>query len=116
MERAKWTDDLIDERMAAIDQKFDRQFDETRALREEVRSGFSELRAEMRALQQRMDTGFTTQQQRIDTGFSTLQQRMDAGFSEQHHEMLAFHRQMLFIVAGFVVALIGLLGALVAQG
>ena len=94
MERAKWTDDLIDERMAAIDEKFDRQFEETRALREEVRSGFSEVRAEMRA----------------------LQQRMDAGFSEQHHEMLAFHRQMLFIVAGFVVALIGLLGALVAQG
>ena len=94
MERAKWTDDLIDERMAAIDEKFDRQFEETRALREEVRSGFSELRAEMRA----------------------LQQRMDAGFSEQHHEMLAFHRQMLFIVAGFMVALIGLLGALVAQG
>ena len=94
MERAKWTDDLIDERMAAIDEKFDRQFEETRALRGEVRSGFSELGAEMRA----------------------LQQRMDAGFSEQHHEMLAFHRQMLFIVAGFVVALIGLLGALVAQG
>ena len=93
MERVKWTDDLIDERMAAIDEKFDRQFEETRALREEVRSGFSELRAEMRALHQRMDTGF----------------------SEQHHEMLALQRQMLFIVAGFVVALIGLLGAAVAQ-
>src|SRR6185295_154667 len=98
MERVKWTDDLIDERMAAIDEKFDRQFEETRALREEVRSGLSELRAEMRALHQRMDTGFSTEHQRMDTGFS-----------EQHHEMLALQRQMLFIVAGFVVALIGLL-------
>jgi hypothetical protein len=104
MERVKWTDDLIDERMAAIDEKFDRQFEETRALREEVRSGFSELRAEMRALHQRMDTGFSTEHQRMDTGFS-----------EQHHEMLALQRQLLFIVAGFVVALIGLLGAAVAQ-
>ena len=93
MERVKWTDDLIDERMAAIDEKFDRQFEETRALREEMRSGFSDLRAEMGA----------------------LRQRMDAGFAEQHHEMFAFQRQMLFIVAGFVVALIGLLGAAVAQ-
>jgi len=93
MERAKWIDDLIDERMASIDEKFDRQFEETRALREEMRSGFSDLRAEMGA----------------------LRQRMDAGFAEQHHEMFAFQRQMLFIVAGFVVALIGLLGAAVAQ-
>jgi hypothetical protein len=38
--------------MAAIDEKFDRQFEETRALREQVRAGFSELRAEMRALHQ----------------------------------------------------------------
>jgi hypothetical protein len=93
MERAKWTDDRIDERMAAIDEKFDRQLAELRALREEMRSGFSQLRAEM----------------------GTLRQRVDAGFSEQHHEMLAFHRQMLFIIAGFVVALIGLLGVVVAQ-
>jgi hypothetical protein len=86
-------DDLIDERMAAIDEKFDRQFEETRALREDVRSGFSELRAEMGA----------------------LRQRRDAGFSEQHRELLAFQRQMLFIVAGLMVALIGLLGGAVAQ-
>ena len=80
-----------------------------------MRSGFSELRAEMRALHQRMDAGFSMQKQRMDTGCSTHQQRMDAGF-QQHREMLALHRQMLFIVAGFVVALIGLLGAVVAQG
>lgn len=87
MERVKWTDDLIDERMTAIDNNFDRQL-------EEMRSGFSELRAEMAA----------------------LRQRVDAGFSEQYHQMLAFQRQLIFIVAGLVVALIGLLSAVVAQG
>lgn len=93
MERVKWTDGLIDERMAAIDEKFNRQLEEIRGLREEMRSGFSDLRAEMGA----------------------LRQRIDAGFSEQYHQMLAFHRLLIFMVAGFVVALIGLLGAAIAQ-
>ena len=86
MEHVDWTDDLIDERVTAIDKSFDRRL-------EEMRSGFSELRAEM----------------------AVLRQRVDAGFSEQHREMFAFQRQMLFIVAGFVLALIGPLGAAVAQ-
>lgn len=46
---------------------------------------------------------------------TALRQRIDAGFSEQHHQMLAFQRQVIFIVAGLVVALIGLLSAVVAQ-
>ena len=74
MERVKWTDGLIDERMAAIDEKFNRQLEEIRGLREEMRSGFSGLRAEMGA----------------------LRQRIDAGFSEQYHQMLAFHRLLIF--------------------
>jgi hypothetical protein len=61
--------------------------------REETRSGFSDLRAEIGA----------------------LRQRTDAGFSEQYHQTLALHPQMIYIVVGFVVALIGLLGAAVAQ-
>jgi hypothetical protein len=100
MERVKWTDDLIDERMTAIDEKFDRQLEETRALREEVRSGFSDVRAGFSELRGEMQA---------------LQHRVDARFSEQYRELIAFHRQVLFIVAGFVVALIGLLSAVVAQ-
>jgi hypothetical protein len=50
MKRARWTDDLLDHRMAAMDEKFDRLFIETRAVREEMRVGFSELRGEISEL------------------------------------------------------------------
>ena len=43
MERVKWTD----ERMAAMDEKFDRLFEELHALRGEMRAGFAELRGEI---------------------------------------------------------------------
>jgi hypothetical protein len=92
MERVKWTDDLIDERMAAIDDKFDRQLEELRALRSEMRSGFSELRAEMR-------TGFT---------------EMRAEMAAIRSDLWNFQRQALTIVAGLLIALVGLLGAFVA--
>jgi hypothetical protein len=82
MERAKWTDDLIDERMAAIDEKFDRQFEELRMLREEMRTGFAELRSEMRG-----------------------------GFAELRVEIVAVQRQLILILTAFAVGLLGLLGA-----
>jgi hypothetical protein len=71
MERLRWTDERIDERMAAMDDSFDRVFEELRTLRAETRAGFAELRG----------------------------------------EMVAFHRQVMLIVAGFAVGLLGLLGA-----
>ena len=88
MERTKWTDERIDERMAAIDQRFDRESEairdlgrEIRDLRDEMRSGFSELRVEI------------------------------AGCRA---DLWAFQKQVLPIVAGLAIALIGLLGAFVA--
>ena len=88
MERTKWTDERIDERMAAIDQSFDRESEairdlgrEIRELRDEMRSGFSELRVEI------------------------------AGCRA---DLWAFQKQVLSIVAGLAIALIGLLGAFVA--
>jgi hypothetical protein len=97
MERVRWTDERIDERMAAMDEKFDRLFTETRALRAEMGEGFAEVRAEMRA------------------GFGELRAEMRAGFAEQRGELVALQRQLTFIVAGFAVALIGVLAAAVAQ-
>jgi hypothetical protein len=47
MERVRWTDERIDERMAAIDDTFDRVFRELHTLREEMRAGFAELRGEI---------------------------------------------------------------------
>jgi hypothetical protein len=114
MERAKWTDALIDERMAAMDEKFDRQFEESRMLRAEMRSGFSELRAEMHS-------GFSGLRAEMQSGISELRAEMQSGFSELRAEIAAsradlwaFQKQVLSIVAGFAIALIGLLGAFVA--
>jgi len=76
MERGRWTDEVLDERMRAIDDKFERLFGELQTLRVEMREGFAELRA----------------------------------------EMVAFHRHVTRIVAGQVVALIGLLGVFVTRG
>jgi uncharacterized protein len=54
MERARWTDERLDDRMSAIDTTFERVFEEMRAeraeLRTEMRAGRAELSAEMRAL------------------------------------------------------------------
>jgi hypothetical protein len=100
MERVKWTDERIDERMAAIDEKLNRQLEATRALREELRSGFSGTQASFSELR---------------AGIGALRERTDAGFLEQYHQTLALHRQMIYLVAGFAVALIGLLGGVVAQ-
>lgn len=82
MERLRWTDDLIDERMATIDDKSDRLFSEMHALRTEMRAGFADLRAELVSLRR-----------------------------EVHADHVALQRHVNLIVAGFAVALLGLLGA-----
>jgi hypothetical protein len=81
MERVKWTDDLIDERMTAIAKASDRQSEELRMLREDVRAGFAELRGEMRA-----------------------------GFPELRGEIVAVHRQLVLVLTALGVGLLGLLG------
>jgi hypothetical protein len=68
--RSRWTDDLIDQRMAGMDEKFDRLFAEVHVLRQEMRAGFSELR----------------------------------------REVVASHRQVMWIVGSLAVGLLGLLG------
>jgi hypothetical protein len=82
MERVKWTDDLLDERMTAIDKAFDRQSEELRLLREEMRADFAELRSAMRA-----------------------------GFAELRAELAAVHRQLVLVLTAFGVGVLGLLGA-----
>ena len=89
MERAKWTDERIDERIAAIDEKFDRQSDELRMLREEMRAGFAGLRTEMRE----------------------LRGEMHGGFAELRAEIVGVHRQLVLALTAFGVGVLGLLGA-----
>jgi hypothetical protein len=50
MERERWTDDMLDQRFAAMDEKFDLFFDELRLLRREMHAGFAAIREEMGAL------------------------------------------------------------------
>ncbi len=50
MERIVWTDERLDERMAAIDDTSDRIFAEFAAVRQELRDFRSEFKTEMREL------------------------------------------------------------------
>jgi L-lactate utilization protein LutB len=58
VERARWTDERLDDRMSTIDTTFERVFDEMRAeradLRNEMRAFRAELRAEVRAFDERL--------------------------------------------------------------
>ena len=54
MERTKYTDEVLDERMQAIDKEFNRLFTETQELRREMRAGFSEVRADLAAFRHQM--------------------------------------------------------------
>ena len=49
MERAKWTEERLDDRMTVIDTTFDRVFEELRAERAEFRAEMAGLRAELRS-------------------------------------------------------------------
>ena len=60
MERARWTDERLGDRMSAIDTTFEHVF-------EEMRAGRQEFRAEMRALSDRLE-------QRIDQVDERLRQ------------------------------------------
>jgi hypothetical protein len=89
MERVKWTDALIDQRVAAMDEKFELLFAETRAQREGMRADLADLRAEMRA------------------GFTGLRGEI----REVRGDLAAYQRQMMFIIAGFGIGLLGVLSA-----
>jgi hypothetical protein len=79
--------------MAAMDERFDGLFAEMHALRDEMRAGFAQLRGEIAA---------------VRTEISAVR-------TELTSELIGFHRQVMLILAGPVIALIGLLGAVVAQ-
>jgi hypothetical protein len=61
VERVRWTDERLDDRMSAIDTSFQRVFDEMRAdrdsLRAEMRAGFAEVRSDISALQRQVTAG-----------------------------------------------------------
>jgi 5'-3' exonuclease len=68
VERAKWTDERLDDRMTAIDTTFDRVFEELRTERAEARAERAEIRAEM----QEMRAELIDRIDRIDERLSQL--------------------------------------------
>jgi hypothetical protein len=89
MERARWTDERLDDRMSAIDTTFERVFDEMRGER-------AELRSEMRALREEMHA---------------MRKEMHAGFTEVRGDITALQRQMTQILGAFAVTLLGVVAA-----
>jgi hypothetical protein len=82
VERARWSDEPLDDRMNAIDTSFQRVFDGMRAERGRMSAGGEALRTEMRA-----------------------------GFAEVRSDISALQRQVTQICAGFAVALLGVVAA-----
>jgi hypothetical protein len=54
MERARWTDEWVDDQMSAIDTTFDRVFEELRAERADMRCEMRAIRSDMSALHQQV--------------------------------------------------------------
>jgi predicted nuclease with TOPRIM domain len=79
VERARWTDERLDDRMTVIDTTFDRVFEELRAERAESRAERAEFRAEMAAwrAELRADMGALTERvSQLDERLSRLDERL----------------------------------------
>jgi hypothetical protein len=132
MERLRWTDERIDERMAAIDERFERQFEESRMFREEMRAGFAALQVEIGAVRGeiRSDVGAMRGEIRSEIGAVRGEIRSEIGgvrgeidsvrgeidsvrgeLASVRSDLAAFQRHVTLIVAGFGVGLLGILGA-----
>ena len=104
MERTKWTDDMLDQRFASMDEKFDLLFSELRLLRQEMRAEFAAVREEMRAMREEMRAGFAATREEMASTRTDLRAEMAA----VRVETLAFHRQVLYVVVTLWVGLLGL--------
>ena len=104
MERTKWTDDLIDERMASIDHKLDRNLEESRLLRAEIGALRTDVGGQIATL--RTDLGGEIAAMRTDLGSQIAAMRADLWRSQ---------RQLTWIAISFAVGLLGLFGALITK-
>jgi hypothetical protein len=87
-----------------VDEKLDKLQSETASLRKDMNTGFADLRSEIRA-----GIGELRSEMRAD--FAGLRADMTA----DRAQVAAMHRQMLALRGAFMVGLLGLLAALVAQ-
>jgi hypothetical protein len=94
-----------------LDEKFGQLYGETRLLREDMRAGFTDLRAEMHAGFSDLRGDMAGMRAEIAAARTEFRSEMTA---DRAH-LAALHRQVMVILAGFMVGLLGLLAALVAQ-
>ena len=106
MERVRWTDDRIDGQMAVIDARFERAFEEIRAMREEMRADFVAVRNEIAGV----DAGVRSDIAGVRSDIAGLRGQ-NAGL---RGDLAAFQRQMTHILAGFAIALLGVIATGVA--
>jgi chromosome segregation ATPase len=108
MERTKWTDDLLDERLATVDEKLGHLQSEVTSLRKDMNTGFADLRAEMHAGFESLASDLRSE---IRADFAGLRTEM----ATDRAQVAALSRQMLTLLGGFMIGLLGLLAAVVAQ-
>lgn len=97
-QRETWTDQRLDDLADAMRTGFSRVDEDIRDLRGETRDGFASLRGEIAAL-------------RSELGGETASVRSDLG-----SEIRSLRNSMFAFGGGIIIALIGVIGAILARG
>lgn len=98
MERTAWTDERLDHLAEAIRSGFTRVDQDIRDLRSEMRDGFGSVRGEMRE------------------EFAAVRGEMREEFGSLRGEINELRRVMIAVGGGILVALIGVIAAILARG
>ncbi|MGZ5312544.1 MAG: hypothetical protein ACXWFR_12605 [Solirubrobacterales bacterium] len=101
-QRAAWTDERLDDLAEAMRSGFARIDQDIRELRSEVHAGDAALRAELRE-------GFASLRTEIRDGDASLRTELGGEIRSLRNAMFAFG-------GGTVIALIGMIGAILARG
>ena len=97
-QRATWTDERLDDLAEAMRTGFSRLDQDIRELRGEMQEGRAELRAEMQE------------------GRAELRAEMQEGRAELRGEIQSLRSQMFAFQGATIIALIGVIGAILARG
>ena len=104
MDRTRYTDDVLDERMKAIDENFERLVVEAREFRQEMRTGFSELRREI-----------LSGQDALRSEIVGLGNELRGEIAGVRADLWRVQHQVMWFVGALAVSVVGLLGAAVLQ-
>jgi hypothetical protein len=109
MERAAWTDERLDDLAEAMRTGFGRLDQGLRDQRSENRSEFAAMRTEMLE-------GFAAVRGEMREEFAAVRGEMRGEFGSLRGEINELRRVMLGVGGGILVALIGVIAAILARG